>query len=991
MFNNWPYTNLNELNLDWILEQVKGISDKYKDLDSASAAGVEAVQQQEQTSLQDLDNMKMTIVTAINGARDIALVDVNATKTNALNDITTAQGTAESAIAADKTAAQTAIETDKTNALTAIAALGNSWDAHYESLIAEMPADLASITQTLAILGRILTGESEQTVTFFMGDYAGGSKTSPTPAATSDVSTEMIIGGAGFKFKFTLDDNVDTDTKIYAIRWFEGKNASTGVYTGEHIVSCGNVRHYYWTVPDTCYSFSITLRNSETSFTEAPASDIATLRWYTTISDFVSVDGDQDFTEVQKAQGRENIGAASEEDYAELEDEVTELKSALSSETGRTFITMVPNKALNLNVNSIDFTDIPYVTRNGTNCAVVSCNRGDVFTVTAEGYGNYRAWGFFNSDGSKNTIAASGVSATKEVLTAPENGYLCINDANGGSESFYGKYVCKDIIDLKNKAKDIQLLKVIKIQANPGKNLFNPNASGIVQNKYINDRGNEATGTIAFISDYIPVEEGASYAISGCVASGSGIKAAFYDADLIVISIVPATDGVQTAPSGAKYLRVSIANTYIGTAQVEKASSASAYEKYHDTIMAEIALIVKPFSTSSTYSKGDLTNYNGLIYKANSDITAGSFDPTKWTKQVDFYTGIKQSSSSSDPNAIHLSKNGLKTKGTSLSANTEIDLGKANIAKNVIYELCAKFSSFDSIKIGHGEDSTKYASWVVITGSQITVYEEVGDGNPRTSTYTHGLTISDFLNVQIVTTDDYKCNVKIQTKKAENESGHYETDTAAKFYGNCDGHYYFKPTMAVTEYSFDVIFIDATKPIYLIGDSYMSFDYSTTPSSLRDRWVEYLKDVDQFNNVLINACGGLNTTRALNALDNLKGEPKFALWAIGMNDTADVGTTANSAWVSGVETFIAWCEERNCTPILATIPTVPSKNNAGKNAYVRSSGYRYVDMAAAVSASDNGTWYPDMLGTDNVHPTEEGARAMFHRAIAEFPEIMSRL
>ena len=158
MFNNWPYTNLNELNLDWILQQVKDIQDKYTDLDSAIAAGVEAVQQQEQTSLQDLDNMKMTIVTAINGARDIALVDVNTTKTNAINDITTAQGTAESAIAADKT-----------NALAAIAALGNTWDDHYESLIAEMPADLASLTQTLAILGRILTGESEQTVTFLLG------------------------------------------------------------------------------------------------------------------------------------------------------------------------------------------------------------------------------------------------------------------------------------------------------------------------------------------------------------------------------------------------------------------------------------------------------------------------------------------------------------------------------------------------------------------------------------------------------------------------------------------------------------------------------------------------------------------------------------------------------------------------------------------------------------------------------------------------------
>lgn len=282
--NNYPYTNTHDLNLDWILKQVKGIDDKYKDLDSTIAAGVAAVQQQEAVSLQDLNNQKLTIVAAINGARDIAIGDVNESKNTAL---------------------------------AAIAALGNTWDAHYERLIAEMPADLASITQTLAILGRILTGNSVQAVTFFMGDYAGGSKTDPVPTSTSDVSTNMIIGGAGLKFVFTLDNAVDANTKIYAIRWFEGKNADTGVYTGEHVVSCGNVRTYTWTVPDTCYGFSITLRNNVTWFTAAPASNVATLRWFTTISDFVSVDGNQNFTDTQKAQGRENIGAASENDLAQ--------------------------------------------------------------------------------------------------------------------------------------------------------------------------------------------------------------------------------------------------------------------------------------------------------------------------------------------------------------------------------------------------------------------------------------------------------------------------------------------------------------------------------------------------------------------------------------------------------------------------------------------------------------------------------------------------
>ena len=40
-----------------------------------------------------------------------------------------------------------------------------------------------------------------------------------------------------------------------------------------------------------------------------------------------------------------------------------------------------------------------------------------------------------------------------------------------------------------------------------------------------------------------------------------------------------------------------------------------------------------------------------------------------------------------------------------------------------------------------------------------------------------------------------------------------------------------------------------------------------------------------------------------------------------------------------------------------------------------------------VGAAANGTWYTGMLDEDNVHPTEAGAIALYHRAIADCPEL----
>jgi len=117
------------------------------------------------------------------------------------------------------------------------------------------------------------------------------------------------------------------------------------------------------------------------------------------------------------------------------------------------------------------------------------------------------------------------------------------------------------------------------------------------------------------------------------------------------------------------------------------------------------------------------------------------------------------------------------------------------------------------------------------------------------------------------------------------------------------------------------------------------------------------------------------------ALQNalLYGTPKFLVWALGMNDSY-------WKWKDIVIKVEMLCRALGIELILQTIPWPTDGSKASINNYVKSSGYRYVDVYDAVSSDDNGTWYSGMLD-DGVHPTTFGAKAIAGRYLVDFPEI----
>ncbi len=105
-----------------------------------------------------------------------------------------------------------------------------------------------------------------------------------------------------------------------------------------------------------------------------------------------------------------------------------------------------------------------------------------------------------------------------------------------------------------------------------------------------------------------------------------------------------------------------------------------------------------------------------------------------------------------------------------------------------------------------------------------------------------------------------------------------------------------------------------------------------------------------------------------------------------MNDP-DGSPSVNAGWTKSGDQFIALGEEYGVTPILSTVPNVPTNVMTFKNDIVMKSGYRYIDFASAVGALNDSTWYPNMIYSDNVHPASLGAKAAYARAIVDFPEL----
>ena len=316
----------------------------------------------------------------------------------------------------------------------------------------------------------------------------------------------------------------------------------------------------------------------------------------------------------------------------------------------------------------------------------------------------------------------------------------------------------------------------------------------------------------------------------------------------------------------------------------------------------------------------------------------------------------------------------FKATSASLSANTNlICCDYSDNKKNEYIELTAFFSSFDELTISHGK--TSYGGgYLTITNTKIIIYNYDGT---QLGEYEHGLTLSDFINIIIYTKNSEDCRSSITIMTAE---GDYSVATS-RYYSSraavlCNANF------AMTNITMKYVINDAKEDVWVFGDSYVSLGDP-------NRWATQLVMAGH-KKLLIDGYGGAKSENIYPVLESYieLAKPKYIAWCLGMND-GDNGAI-NSSWKGYVDSLLTLCEEKGITPILATIPNVPSIDHTYKNAYVKSLGVRYIDFAKAVNAESAGaTWYTGMLSQDNTHPSALGAKALMRQFLLDVPEVLA--
>ena len=293
---------------------------------------------------------------------------------------------------------------------------------------------------------------------------------------------------------------------------------------------------------------------------------------------------------------------------------------------------------------------------------------------------------------------------------------------------------------------------------------------------------------------------------------------------------------------------------------------------------------------------------------------------------------------------------------------------EANIVNGADFEIGFSVSEANADTLPHNR--------FVVNSTTIEYYESVGQTECSNS-FTHKLSISK--NVQLIF--EYLANGTVDICLLSNgevfkKNIIFTMNSVAVPYVKSNG-------LVAKDCQFTFICTDIRKKIWCFGDSY--FAYSTA------RWTYYLREHGYDNNVLLDGFPGIGSVNARTSFSKLLklGKPKIAVWFVGMNDGADTtDSEPNDNWKLDKGRFIALCEENSVEPVFATIPNVPNINHKGKNKWIKESGYRYIDMCHAVGADLDVNWHSGMLSNDKIHPSENGARALFAQVLLDLPEVM---
>ena len=326
----------------------------------------------------------------------------------------------------------------------------------------------------------------------------------------------------------------------------------------------------------------------------------------------------------------------------------------------------------------------------------------------------------------------------------------------------------------------------------------------------------------------------------------------------------------------------------------------------------------------------------------------------------------------------NVSKSKCDISSGSLADGGELTAGALSALKDghtIVFK--GTLSSFNTLQLGFINASSVVSNYIEVNSTKLIIKY----GPDAAAEYNHGLSIANDISIIV----EFKITETLLT------SGNVFITivSSGETYSQSVDWYQLNATITKPRIKstgtvcpsakLSVTYGAAERKIWLFGDSYIGIINNA-------RWPYYLVENGYGKNALLSGSPGCTSWASANALSGLLkyGTPDIIVITTGMNDGSD-GDTPPTLWTNQRDAIIALAGSSEL--VFCTIPTVPTVNNEKKNAWVRSSGYRYIDFASAVGASASGVWYTGMLSSDNVHPTEKGAKALYSQVLVDLPEV----
>lgn len=291
--------------------------------------------------------------------------------------------------------------------------------------------------------------------------------------------------------------------------------------------------------------------------------------------------------------------------------------------------------------------------------------------------------------------------------------------------------------------------------------------------------------------------------------------------------------------------------------------------------------------------------------------------------------------------------------------------------------LSATIESFgNGFTIGKGE-TTYTSGYLDITPTECVMKSYKGSEQIE-SRIEHGLTFEDFIKVVIKIDDKINWSVIVQTLQGTFvHSFHVEANAGSPRITSNGAVLrsvsltYFNPLL--------------WNKIWAFGDSYFGV-------TSQNREMYWLKEWGYLNFMLSGYPGAASSAMYAELERCIRiAKPEYVIWCLGMNDNGSL-----SSWENNINKVLYICKANGTEVVLCTIPEVRNNtsylNKDEMSSWVKNSGQRYIDVQKAVGANSEGEWYGngteyDYQSSDNVHPSEYGAKAIATQFIVDVPEI----